>query len=78
MSFFYQWQVHPESRQCLTVVSHLGQHTFNCTMMGFRNSPAYVQRKMDKILADMGFAKAYIDDVVTGSRMLEVHIAHIR
>jgi hypothetical protein len=47
-------------------------------MMGFRNSPAYVQRKMDKILADMGFAKAYIDDVVTGSRMLEVHIAHIR
>ena len=54
-SYFHQWQVHPESHHCLTVISHLGQHTFNCAIMGFQNTPAYTQCKMDQILADLPF-----------------------
>ena len=46
-SYFHQWQVHPESHHCLTVISHLGQHTFNCAIMGFQNTPAYTQCEMD-------------------------------
>ena len=73
-AYFNQWRVHPESRHCLTVVSHLGQHTFNCTITGFRNTPAYMQREMDRILVDLPFARAYMDDIVLAGRTLEEHI----
>ncbi len=49
-SFFYQWRVKPEHRHRLTVSSHRGQETFNVAVMGYRNSPAYVQRMIDRIL----------------------------
>ena len=77
-AYFNQWRVHPESRHCLIVVSHLGQHTFNCTITGFRNTPAYTQREMDRILADLPFARAYMDDIVLAGRTLEEHTMQIR
>ena len=77
-AYFNQWRVHPESRHCLTVVSHLGQHTFNCTITGFRNTPAYTQREMDRILADLPFARAYMDDIVFAGRTLEEHTMQVR
>ena len=49
-SFFYHWLVKPEHRHRLTVSSHRGQETFKVAVMGYRNSPAYVQRMIDQIL----------------------------
>lgn len=47
--------------------------------MGFRNSPAYTQRQIDTILADLrAFARAFIDDVITASKTLEEHTHHLR
>ena len=43
-SFFYQWRVYLEDRHKLMVISYRGQETFNVAVMGFKNSPAYVQR----------------------------------
>ncbi|TAQ84474.1 hypothetical protein B7494_g7190 [Chlorociboria aeruginascens] len=77
-SFFFQWRVHPESRKYLTVVSHRGQETFNVAIMGFRNSPAYCQRKMDSFFRGLTFAKAYIDDIIVASRTFEAHLEHLR
>ena len=51
-SFFHQWLVRQEDRHKLTVVSHRGQEQFNVAVMGFKNSPPYVQRKIDGILRD--------------------------
>ena len=77
-SFFYQWRVHPDDQHKLTVVSHRGQETFKVPIMGFRNSPAYVQRQIDRILRPYSsFARAYIDDMVISSRTLEEHINHL-
>jgi hypothetical protein len=76
--YFHQWRVHPESCHCLTVVSHLGQHTFNCAIIGFRNTPAYTQREMDRILADLPFAKVYMDNIVFAGQTLSEHIGQIR
>ena len=76
--FFHQWLVRLADRHKLTVVSHRGQEQFNVAVMGFKNSPAYVQRKIDTILrAYRAFARAYVDDVVVFSHTLEEHLEHL-
>jgi hypothetical protein len=60
------------------MATHLGQHTFNCTLMGFRNTPAYTQREIDAIMVDLrSFARAFVDDIVIASPTLEAHIQHL-
>ena len=77
-SFFYQWLVQIADRHKLTVVSHRGQEQFNVAVMGYTNSPAYVQRKIDAILRVFrAFARAYVDDIVVFSKTLEEHLAHL-
>ena len=79
MSFFYQWRAHPNSRRMLTVISHRGQETFNVPIMGCMNSIAYVQRQIDRILRPVkSFAKAYVDDVVTGAKSFADHLSNLR
>ena len=77
-SFFYQWRVRYRDRHKLTVVSHRGQETFNVAVMGYKNSPAYVQRQIDRLLRRFSFARAYVDDVVIYSKTLEEHVQHLR
>ncbi|SLM38909.1 probable transposable element [Lasallia pustulata] len=77
--FFHQWPVKEEDRHKLTVVSHRGSERFNVAVMGFKNSPPYVQRKMDNLLRPFkSFAKGYIDNIVVFSRNLAEHAAHLR
>ena len=77
-SFFYQWRVHPSDRHKLTIVSYRGQETFNVAVMGYKNSPTYVQRQIDKLLRRFAFARAYVDDVVIFSQSLAEHVEHLR
>ena len=78
-SFFYQFLVKRKHRHRLTVATHRGQETFNCALMGYRNSPAYVQRMIDRVLRKhRAYARAYIDDIVIFSHSLEEHLQHLR
>ncbi|RDL33672.1 uncharacterized protein BP5553_08040 [Venustampulla echinocandica] len=78
-SFFYQWKVKQSDQHKLTVASHRGQETFNCAVMGYRNSVAYVQRVMDTLLRQSrSFARTYIDDIVIFSRTFKDHLQHLR
>ena len=70
--------MHPSDRHKLTVVSHRGQETFNVAVMGYKNSPAYVQRQIDRLLRRFAFARAYVDDVVIFSQSLAEHVEHLR
>ena len=77
-AFFYQWWVKYHHRHRLTVSSHRGQETFNVPVMGYRNSPAYVQRMIDRILRPFRhFCRAYVDDIVIFSTSLEEHVKHL-
>ena len=77
-SFFHQWLVKLAHRHKLTVVTHRGSEQWNVAPMGFRNSPAYVQRQIDHILRDFrAFARAYVDDIVVFSKSLEEHLRHL-
>lgn len=79
VSFYYQWRVHPNDRHKLTVVSHRGQECFNVAVMGYKNSPSYVQRQIDRILRPYRHcARAYVDDIVIFSRTLEDHVRQLR
>lgn len=77
-SFFYQFLVSEQDRDKFTVVSHRGQEYFKVAVMGFKNSPAYVQRRIDIILRPFWeFARAYIDNIVIFSTTFEEHVAHL-
>ena len=46
--------------------------------MRYRNSPAYVQRQIDRILrAFRAFARTYVDDIVMFSHSLKEHLRHL-
>lgn len=77
-AFFYQWRVKKEHHHRLTVAFHRGQETFKVAVMGFRNSPAYVQRMIDNILQNHRvYSRAYVDDITIYSMTKEDHIRHL-
>lgn len=67
-----------EHRHRLAVVSHRGQEIFNVAVMGYKNSPLYVQRRIDTILRACPFRLAYVDDIVVFSRSLQEHVEHLQ
>jgi len=76
---FFQFLVHPDSRDRLTIVSHRGQEEPNVAIMGFKNSPAHVQRYMDRRLWPYRkFVRCFIDDIVIFSKTAAEHILHLR
>ena len=65
VEFFYQWKIHFDDRHKLIVIIHREQKTFNVTIMKYRNSFAYVQRQINKILRFYKhFIKTYIDNIM--------------
>ena len=77
-SFFFQWLVAEEDRYKFTVVTHRGQEYFNVVILGFCNSPPYIQRRMDLLLREFRhFCRAYVDDIIVYSSTLEEHIQHL-
>jgi len=47
--------------------------------MGYKNSLAYVQRQIDRLLrAYQAFARAYIDNIVIFSVIIEDYIQYLR
>ena len=77
--FFHQWNIATKDHEKLTVTSHWGQEHFNVTVMGFKNSPPYIQRQMDRILQEFkNFTRAFIDDIVIFSKSLEQHLDNLQ
>ena len=76
--YFHQWPVKSTDRSKLTVVSHRGQEEFSVAVMGFKNSPPYVQRQTDELLRPhRHYARAYMDDIVIFSQSLDEHLQHL-
>jgi len=78
LAFFYQWPITREDCHKLTVTSHRGNEQFNVALMGYRNSPPYVQRCSDEILRKhRQYARVYMDDFIIFSKSLEDHMKHL-
>ena len=78
VDFFHQWLIKFVDRHKLTTVSHREQKQFNVTIMNFKNSSFYVQKKIDAIFRDFrDFARIYVDDIVVFCNTFEKHIIHL-
>ena len=78
LTFFYQWRIHSNDRHKLTVITHREQESFNVVVMNHKNSSTYVQRQIDRLFRFYKtFAKAYVDDIVIHSNILQKHFAHL-
>ncbi|KAL0938012.1 uncharacterized protein CTRU02_207743 [Colletotrichum truncatum] len=76
--FFHQLPIHSKHRNRMAVISPRGIEISNVVLMGFKNSPAYAQRFMDRIFQDhKHFVRAYIDDIVIFSDTDENHLKHV-
>lgn len=76
-SFFYQFRVYPPHRDRFTVISPRSLKRSTVALMGFRNSPAYTQRYMNRLLKKHPYCRAFIDDIVIYSDTKEDHIEHL-
>ena len=78
LAFFLQFGVQRDDWHKQTVISHRGREYFKVAAMGYKGSPPYVQRIMDKELrAFKDFVKAYIDDIVAFSESFDKHLDHL-
>ena len=78
-TFFYQWRVYSNDRYKLIVINHRDQKTFNVTMMKYKNSFVYVQRRIDRLFRKFRkFVKTYVNDIVIFSRSKIKHETHLR
>lgn len=78
-NFFYQLPIWEPHRNRMVLVSPRGLERANVALMGFKNSPSYAQRFMDRRLRRYRhFARAYIDDVVIFSNTADEHLDHVQ
>ena len=78
-SAFWQVPIHKDSRQYLTINSHLGKFSYKVLPFGLHSSPAAFQRLMNIVLRGIAWenAVAFIDDVVVYSSSPESHMIHL-
>lgn len=77
--FFFQLPVKHEHRNRMVVISPRGLERSNVALMGFRNSPAFAQRFMDRLFREhRSFVRVYIDDIVIFSDNHADHEEHLR
>ena len=78
-SAFWQVPIHKDSRQFLTINSHLGKFSYKVLPFGLHSSPAAFQRLMNIVLKGINWenAIAFIDDVVVYSSSPQQHLFHL-
>lgn len=72
---FYQIPLSESSKKYTAFASHRGLEELTVSVMGFKNSPSFFQRKMDQLLARWRWQSviAYIDDLIIWSNDAEQH-----
>ena len=77
VDFFHQWFVKTIDRHTWIVVFHKEQKQFNLTIMNFKNSFFYVQRKFDNIFRVFkNFVRVYVNNIVVLNNTLKKHIVY--
>jgi hypothetical protein len=75
---YYHIQLSPDSKRLCTIVLPWGKYEYQKLPMGLCNSPDIFQEKMNTLLGDLEFIRAYIDDllVITKSDWQD-HLHHL-
>ncbi|XP_037931645.1 uncharacterized protein K02A2.6-like [Teleopsis dalmanni] len=70
---FLQIEVDSKSQELLTINTHLGLFKYKRMVFGVKTFPAIFQQIMDKMLAGLDCAAAYIDDIFVSGRNQQEH-----
>src|SRR5687767_4645404 len=65
---YYHLLLNPNASKLCTVVLPWGKYEYLRLPMGLCNSPDIFQEKMSELMAGLGFAKAYLDDLLIISK----------
>ena len=61
------------------VIIYKKQKSFNVTIINYKNSFAYVQRQINRLLRKFRrFVRVYVNDIVIFSKIIVEHIIHLR
>ena len=75
---YLQVKVSEVCSKYLCINTHLGLFRLKRLPFGLKVAPALFQQIMDTMLADLGFAIAYLDDILVKSKNVQEHKEHIR
>ena len=75
---YLQVKISEECSKYLCINTHLGLFRLKRLPFGLKVAPALFQQIIDTMLADLGFAIAYLDDILVKSKNVQEHKEHIR
>ena len=75
---YFQVKVSEECSKYLCINTHLGLFRLKRLPSDLKVAPALFQQIMDTMLADLGFAIAYLDDILVKSKNVQEHKEDIR
>ena len=62
----------------ITFTSPFGKYEYLKVPLGLEQAPMYFQELMNKVLKDLPFAIAYLDDIIIYSKTVEEHLNHLQ
>ena len=78
-SFFYQFGIYPPYRDRFTLISPYSLEQPTIVLIGFRNSPIYIQRFIDRLLdKHFYYYKAFIDNIIIFSNNVEQYKQYLK
>uniref|UniRef100_A0A5S6QL65 RNA-directed DNA polymerase n=1 Tax=Trichuris muris TaxID=70415 RepID=A0A5S6QL65_TRIMR len=75
---YLQVEVEDNSKELLTINTHLGFYRYNRLPFGVKSAPGIFQQIMDTMIAGLNGTVAYLDDVLVVGRTLEEHNRNLK
>ena len=77
-SGYWQIPVRESDKQKTAFTTHKGLYEFNCMPFGLCNAPSIFSELMERVVGDLKFAIAYLDDLIIFSETEEEHLKHLK
>ena len=77
-SGYHHMELSAKARPKSTFVTPTDKYEFTRCPFGLMQAPAYFQRLINKVLADLDFAFGYLDDILIYSPDVPTHLVHMR
>jgi transposase InsO family protein len=74
---YFQVELEENSKKICAIATHKGNFVLNRLPFGVKTAPGIFQSIMDKMLDGLGYAAAYLDDIIVVSKTMAEHQKHL-